>query len=56
MLTELDRELLEADGWVIDCESPFEISCDDSIATNIAAWIVLSSLRKEAKRKNKSES
>ena len=41
-----DRAILENDGWVIECESPFEIRNDEteSFATNQAAYAVLESL------------
>ena len=42
-----DVELLEKNGWEIECESPFEISKDGSFATNQAANIVLAHLREE---------
>lgn len=42
-----DIAILENDGWEIECESPFEISNDEteSFATNEAAYAVLESLR-----------
>lgn len=37
-LTDEDRELLEKNGWIITCESPFEIEHPDgSSATTLAA-------------------
>ena len=44
-----DIKLLEANGWEVECESPFEISnehCDAS-ATGLAAQIVLDALKYE---------
>ena len=48
-MDKLDEKLLEADGWEIECESPFEIRNMESgsFATNEAADIVLLSLRDE---------
>lgn len=39
-----EREILEKDGWQIDCESPLEISKKGSIATGFAARIVIHQL------------
>lgn len=45
-MNQEDRKLLEDDGWVIDCESPFEISDKDgNRATGRAADYVLDYLR-----------
>jgi hypothetical protein len=44
-MKDTDRKLLEDDGWEIECESPFEIRCEESFATNQAARIILNSLR-----------
>ena len=42
----IDKELLETNGWVIECESPFEIRHEDgSFATLNAAYIVVEELR-----------
>jgi len=47
-MDKLDEKLLEAAGWEVECESPFEIRTEDgSFATNEAAQIVLWSLRDE---------
>ena len=41
-----DDDLLEANGWMIECRSPFEISHHDgSRATGMAAQIVIGELR-----------
>lgn len=41
-----DEELLLENGWIIECESPFEISHEDgSTATGFAAQIVLEYLK-----------
>lgn len=46
-----DEEVLKAAGWTIDCESPFEISCEEggetSRANGLAARIVVDALRKD---------
>jgi len=43
-----DAELLEEQGWTIDCQSPFEISHrDGSSATGSAANMVVDALRAE---------
>lgn len=45
-MDEEDIELLEKYGWVIECESPFEIRHEDgSFATENAARIVLEYLQ-----------
>jgi len=42
-MEKTDKEILEANGWSIDCESPFEIRHEEtnSFATGYAAQIVL---------------
>jgi len=46
-----DQDILERNGWSVDCESPFEISHEDgSTATGQAAYIVIGYLKQ-----NKSE-
>lgn len=41
-----DIQMLEDDGWVVECESPFELRhSDGSFATGQAAYIVLNSLK-----------
>jgi hypothetical protein len=43
-MNEQDRQILEENGWEIDCESPFEISYKedgDSQASGYAAEIIL---------------
>lgn len=43
-----DKEILEQNGWFIECQSPFEIRhIDGDVATGQAARIVLDSLEKE---------
>lgn len=43
-----DKKLLEKHGWVVNCESPFDISHHDgSFATECAAEIVLKHLKDE---------
>lgn len=45
---EEDFALLNDNGWIIECESPFEISTKDgSFASGEAARIVLSNLKYE---------
>jgi len=42
----IDKEILEQNGWFIECKSPFEIRhTDGSFATGHAANIILESLR-----------
>jgi hypothetical protein len=44
--TETDEALLQADGWTVECSSPFEIRHKDgSFATGQAAEAVLFTLR-----------
>lgn len=44
-----DLDLLEKNGWEVECESPFEIrhSDSESFATNDAAMLILNSLKTE---------
>lgn len=43
-----DKEILEQNGWFIECQSPFEIRhIDGDFATGQAARIVVDSLKKE---------
>lgn len=45
-MNKQDLKLLEARGWVVECESPFEIRHEDgSFATGQAAHMVLEGLR-----------
>jgi hypothetical protein len=45
-MSKEDIEILEDDGWIVECESPFEIRhTDGSFATNQAAYSVLNSLK-----------
>lgn len=49
-MKEKDINLLEKYGWIVECESPFEIRHDDeSFATNNAAKLILETLKKEEK-------
>ncbi len=48
MSWEEDYKLLEANGWEVECESPFEIRTKDgSFASGEAAQIVLADLKSE---------
>ena len=49
MTWEEDMELLESNGWVVECESPFEIRYEDgrAFASGYAAQIVLDDLKHE---------
>jgi len=42
-----DERMLEADGWIVECYSPFEISHaeSESFAKNYAAELVVSNIR-----------
>lgn len=53
-MNEKDRKLLEFNGWIVECESPFEIrrSKTESFATNEAAKLILNSLKTEAEFEN----
>ena len=43
-----DIELLEENGWTVECESPFEVRHEDgSFATGYAAQIVLDRVKQE---------
>lgn len=45
---QTDEELLEENGWIIECQSPFEIrDKDGSFASGTAAYIVLDSFRQQ---------
>lgn len=45
-MNEIDRKILEVNGWSITCESPFEIEHEDgSLATGQAAYSVLNELK-----------
>lgn len=47
-MTDNDREIIAAAGWILECESPFEITHDDgSFASGQAADYVLAALREE---------
>ena len=46
----LDEELLEKNGWTVECESPFEIRHEDgSFASMLAADMVLYELTRDEK-------
>lgn len=46
-----NNKLLEAYGWFVECESPFEIRHEDgSFATGQAAYIVQDNVIKEARK------
>lgn len=45
---EKEEAILKANGWEIECESPFEIRHEDgSFATGQAAWLVVWALEGE---------
>lgn len=48
-----DIKVLEENGWSVDCESPFDISNDETgdQASGMAAQIILDSFRPKKKRK-----
>lgn len=49
-----NKEILEKHGWVIVCDSPFNIEHEDgSLATGLAAYIVLGDCLKREKQKTK---
>jgi hypothetical protein len=50
-----DIKLLEANGWEVECQSPFEIRNQEmeSFATGYAAEIVLDSLKDKQAQENK---
>jgi len=52
-MTEKEKELLEENGWCVECEMPFEIRHEESnsFATGWAADIVLESLKPKRKKK-----
>lgn len=55
-MNDNDRELLEKDGWTIECESPFEIRHEDgSFGSGQAAQCVLASLQYEAQEGDSGE-
>lgn len=47
-----DIDLLENDGWIVDCESPFEIENEEyeSKASGLAADIVLAYYKQMKKK------
>lgn len=48
-----DEQLLEKNGWIVECESPFEIrhSETNSFATGIAAELILESLKPKVEKR-----
>jgi hypothetical protein len=46
-MDQRDIDLLEQNGWEVECESPFEIRHEESnsFATNAAAYTVLVNIR-----------
>jgi hypothetical protein len=50
---ENDKLLLEKNGWIIECESPFEIRNEETgdFASGFAAKAVLDSLKPKPKKK-----
>jgi len=50
-----DVELLESEGWIVACESPFELENPDyeSTATGLGAEIVLAYYKKLQKKTEK---
>ncbi len=53
MTFEDKKALLESNGWIIECESPFEIRHEESnsFATGQAVNIVIMQLEKEIRHK-----
>ena len=48
-MNQRDLDLLEQEGWNVDCESPFVITHEESgsEATNIAAELILNMIKEE---------
>jgi hypothetical protein len=47
-MKDSDIKILENNGWIVECESPFEISQENgSFASNNAAKLILETLRRE---------
>lgn len=46
-MSENDKDLLENNGWIVECESPLEIRSEngESFASGLAAQFVIESLR-----------
>jgi glycerophosphoryl diester phosphodiesterase len=45
-MKDSDIKILEDNGWMVECESPFEISQNDgSFASNYAAKLILETLK-----------
>jgi hypothetical protein len=53
-MKDSDIKILEADGWTVECESPFEIRHEEteSFASGTAAYYVLDALVSVEERKN----
>lgn len=48
-MTLKELQLLEAEGWTVECESPLEIRHEDgSVATGYAAQMVIGYLKSQA--------
>lgn len=44
-MSQINFELLQSNGWTVECESPFEIRHEDgSFATGAAAFLVMHTL------------
>jgi len=51
-----NEEILKEDGWVVECESPFEIRHEDGdFATGQAARMVVNQLREDKEAEDRSE-
>lgn len=53
-MNQKDKKILELNGWIVECESPFEIrkSKTESFASNEAAELILSLLMEDAEFEN----
>lgn len=53
-MKESDEMILEKNGWIIECESPFEICFTETNdrATGVAAQLILHFLKEHEKKKN----
>jgi hypothetical protein len=52
-MTKNDRNILEAKGWTVECESPLEIRHEDgSFATNKAAKYTIAGIVKDHVQEN----
>jgi hypothetical protein len=54
-ITEKIKTILEKEGWIIECESPLEISHKESksFSTGMAAELVIESIMKDKKENGK---